>query len=89
MSQRAMAARAGTAQSVVARIETGATDPSGSTLSRLIAAANCELRCTLEPIVVADTHMLDDVDRILSLSPEDRITEVRNLSRFETAARRV
>jgi hypothetical protein len=32
--------------------------------------------------------MLDDVARILSLTPEERLIEVRNVSRFEAAARR-
>jgi hypothetical protein len=33
--------------------------------------------------------MLDDVKRILLLTPEERLLEVRNGSRFEAAARRV
>lgn len=84
-----MAARAGTAQSVVARIETGLTDPSSDTLARLLTAAGYELRCELSPVPVVESHMLDDVKRILSLTPEDRLIEVRNLARFEAAARRV
>jgi hypothetical protein len=32
--------------------------------------------------------MLDDVARILSLTPEERLLEVRNVNRFEAAARR-
>jgi len=89
LSQRAIAERAGTAQSVVARIETGITDPSSDTLRRLLEAAGYELRCELVPRPVLDSHMLDDVDRILSLTPEQRLNEVRNVSRFESAVRRV
>lgn len=89
MSQRAIAERAATAQSVVARIETGVTDPSSETLTRLLAAAGFDLRCELTPVPVVDSHMLDDVDRILSLTPEERLIEVGNLARFEAAARRV
>ena len=88
LSQRALAQRAETSQSVVARIEQGRSDPSTATLARLLAAAGFELRAELTPIAVADTHMLDDVGRILALTPEARLLEVRNVSRFEAAARR-
>ena len=84
-----MAERAGTAQSVVARIESGATDPSGGTLARLLAAADLELRCDLSPVPVVESHMLDDVQRILRLTPEQRLIEVRNFARFEAEAKRV
>ncbi len=88
LTQRELARRAGTAQSVVARIEQGRSDPSTATLTRLLAAAGFELRAELTPIAVADTHMLEDVTRILSLTPEARLLEVRNVSRFAMAARR-
>ena len=35
------------------------------------------------------SHMLAEVARILSLTPEDRLREVANASRFIAAARRV
>jgi predicted transcriptional regulator len=89
LSQRELARRAGTAQSVVARIERGQVDPSGATLRRLLAAAGFEIRARLEPLPVLESHMLEDVARILALTPEERLHEVRNLSRFEAAARRV
>lgn len=88
LSQRELAERAGTSQSVVARIESGRTSPTEGTLSRLLEAAGFELRVTLVPRPAADTHMLDDVARILRLTPEQRLIELRNLSRFEMAARR-
>jgi transcriptional regulator with XRE-family HTH domain len=80
--------RARTSQSVVARIEQGGSDPSTATLTRLLAAAGFALRAELTAIAVADTHRLDDVARILALTPEERLLEVRNVSRFEAAARR-
>ncbi|MGH7578291.1 MAG: helix-turn-helix domain-containing protein [Longimicrobiales bacterium] len=43
LTQRELARRAGTAQSVVARIERGQTDPSTGTLRALLAAAGFEL----------------------------------------------
>ncbi len=89
LTQRELARRAGTSQSVVARIEQGQTDPSTANLARLLAAAGFELRAELWLAPVADTHMLEDVARILALTPEERLQEVRNVSRFEAAARRV
>jgi transcriptional regulator with XRE-family HTH domain len=88
LSQRALARRARTAQSVVARVEAGRTQPSSETLARLLAAAGFELRAELVPRAILDTHMLDDVARILTLSPEQRLREVANVSRFVSEARR-
>lgn len=88
LTQRELAVRASTSQSVVARIEQGRSDPSTATLARLLAAAGFEVRAELIPVSVANTHMLDDVGRILALTPEERLLEVRNVSRFEAAARR-
>lgn len=84
-----MAARAGTSQSVVARIESGQTDPSTDTLRQLLAAAGFELGAHLTPTAVIDTHMVADIDRILRLTPEQRLIEVANVARFERMARRV
>jgi transcriptional regulator with XRE-family HTH domain len=89
LTQRELAARAGTSQSVVARIETGQTRPGSGTLRRLLEAAGFELRAELALLPVAETHMLEDVARILALTPEQRLREVGNVSRFESAARRV
>ena len=89
LSQRELAHRAGTSQSVVARIEGSQTRPGSETLSRLLSAAGFELRAELVPLPVLETHMLEDVARILALAPEQRLREVGNVSRFESAARRV
>jgi len=88
MSQRELAKRARTAQSVVARIELGETSPSWSTLARLLKAAGFAISATLRRIHV-DPQVLDDVPRILALSPEDRLREVAQMSRFLSVARRV
>lgn len=88
-SQRELAARARTAQSVVARIESGQTDPGLKTLRRLLAAAGYALTANAVPCPAIDTHMIDDVRRILHLSPEQRLREVGNIHRFLAAARRV
>lgn len=88
LSQRALAERAMTAQSVVARIESGDTSPTWVTLQRLARAGGFELAAQLVPVVEPETHMLDDVARILLLTPEDRLREVANLSRFASLALR-
>jgi transcriptional regulator with XRE-family HTH domain len=89
LSQRELAQRATTSQSVVARIELGATSPSWDTLSRLLAAAGFELDVQLSLRPVSHSHMLDDVARILRLTPAERLAEVSNLSRFAAVAGRV
>ena len=88
LTQRQLAKRARTAQSVVARIELGETSPSWSTLARLLKAAGFSLTAALRRITV-DPQLLDDVPRILALSPEQRLREVAEVSRFVSAARRV
>jgi len=89
LSQRELARRAGTAQSVIARIERGQTSPTWETLQRLLAALNLEADVRLEPRVVVGSHMLDDVPRILAMTPEQRLEEVQNLTEFLHHVRRV
>ena len=89
LTQRALARRARTAQSVIARVERGLASPTWDTLARLLAAAGFELHPQLDPHPTARSHMLADVARIRRLSPEQRLDEVKNLSRFVHAARRV
>jgi transcriptional regulator with XRE-family HTH domain len=89
LSQRALARRARTAQSVVARIESGTASPGWNTLQRLLRCAGFEL----QPILVARprgrSHMLADVPRILRLTPEERLIELRNAARlFDSAVRK-
>jgi transcriptional regulator with XRE-family HTH domain len=85
LAQRELARRAGTAQSVVARIERDQSSPTWKTLLELIRAAGFELNCQLTPAIASDSHMLADVKRILSLTPEERLTEVRNVNAFLAA----
>lgn len=87
LSQRDLAERAGTTQSVIARIESGDTRPRTDTLARLVAAAGFDLRAEVSPRPVPGSHELDDVERILALTPEQRLEEVRNVSRFVADAR--
>ena len=89
LSQRELARKAQTAQSVVARVELGENSPSWDTLMRLLGAAGFKLRTTLERTPVVDRSVLDYVPRILRMTPEQRLEEVAELSRFIAAARRV
>mgnify|MGYP000075100541 CR=1 FL=1 len=66
LSQRALAERAGTAQSVVARIELGESSPTIRTLEHLVGAAGFELVPVLRPKLVLDPQLLDDVYDALS-----------------------
>lgn len=88
LTQRALAQRARTSQSVIARIERGSTSPTLKTLQRLVNKAGFELRATVSPRHRGRSHMLDDVPRILSLTPEQRLLELRNAARFFAAATR-
>jgi transcriptional regulator with XRE-family HTH domain len=88
LSQRALARRAGKPQSVVARIENKSASPTWATLTRLIQAAGFELQASLERPTADSSQMLDDVPRILRLSPEQRLIELRNISRFVASAKR-
>lgn len=88
LSQRALAQRAGTTQSVVVRIERGATSPGWDTLHRLLRAAGFDLEAEIVPRPTARSHMMGDVARILQLSPEDRLREVAAVSRFLAGTRR-
>ena len=82
LAQRALARRARTAQSVIARIESGLTSPSWRTLERLVRSAGFELHVSLVPKLRGRSHMLEDVPRILRLTPEQRLIELRNAARF-------
>lgn len=89
MSQRELAINAGTAQSVVARIELGTTSPSVKTLNRLVKAAGFCIHAELEPIISVDRSLVDDVPRILAMTPEQRLREVAQVGRFVAATKRV
>jgi transcriptional regulator with XRE-family HTH domain len=89
LSQRELARKARTAQSVVARAELGENSPSWDTLMRLLKAAGYTLRTQLEPVRLIDRSILDDVPRILRMTPQQRLEEVAQVSRFVATARRV
>ena len=88
LSQRELARKARTSQSVIARIELGENSPSWETLVRLLRATGFKLQATIERIPVVDRSLLDDVPRILRMSPEQRLQEVAEVSRFMTEVHR-
>lgn len=88
LSQRELARRAGTAQSVVARIEDGSTNPRWATVAGLLAAAGFDIEVDVTVRPVTGSHMLEDVPRILALTPEARLEEAANFTRFISQARR-
>jgi transcriptional regulator with XRE-family HTH domain len=65
MSQRQLAEAAGVAQSTIARIESGARQPSLPLLARILAAADLEPRITLEAYDAHD-DLLDAADARLT-----------------------
>ena len=87
LTQRALARRARTSQSVIARIESGATSPSWKTLEHLLKHAGFDLQASLTMRPRGHSHMLDDVARILKLSPQERLLELRNAARLFASAR--
>lgn len=89
LTQRELAGRASTAQSVVARVELGETSPTWDTMMRLVRASGHTLHISLERDPVVDRSVLDDVPRILKMTPEQRLEEVAHVSRFLAEARRV
>jgi transcriptional regulator with XRE-family HTH domain len=88
LTQRELARRARTSQSVIARIESGLASPSWKTLQRLVNRAGFELQAILSPRR-SRSHMLADVPRILRLTPEQRLLELHHAARFFAAAARV
>ena len=68
LSQHELAARAGTSQPAIARLESGQANPTVATLERILAAAGFHLRCELVPIVAPDPIVQAykrDVDRTM------------------------
>ena len=90
LTQRELAARAGTAQSVVARIERKQANPTIETVRRLLDAAGFALRVDIVPKAVVDATVeayKKDVDRTLlrgnlEQTPDQRIRALVSLQRF-------
>ena len=84
LTQRELAARAGTSQSAIARIERGRQLPSLETLQRILRACDLDLQIRIVP---HDAHDDDLIDATLAMSPERRIQAVEEMTRVAAAAR--
>lgn len=90
LSQGELAVRAGTSQPAIARLESGASNPTLATLQRLVGAAGFELRINLVPKVVSDPLVeayKRDVDRSLlrenlRRSVDDRLRSLEDWQEF-------
>jgi transcriptional regulator with XRE-family HTH domain len=89
LTQRELAERSGKAQSAIARIESEKSVPTTAALNHLLNAAGFEIQAELTIRPVENSHMLDDVSRILRLTPEQRLQEAANVDRFIKEAKRV
>ncbi len=85
LTQAALAHRLDTHQSVVARWETGRTDPGFVTVHRAIRAAGFDLGISLHPV---DDHDLTLIRRELTLLPHERLSGmVEAVNQIETMSR--
>ena len=73
---------------MIARIESATASPSWKTLQHLVKTAGFEIHASLTPRLRGRSHMLEEVPRILRLTPEERLLELRNAARFFAAAKR-
>lgn len=96
LSQRDLAQRAGTAQSLVARIERGQANPTIDTLERLFASSGHRIQLVAEPLPAPDAVVdayKQDVDRSLirenlRRSIDDRLRLNAEVMDLTTSARR-
>lgn len=96
LSQRELANRAGTAQSVVARVERGQTSPTLETLRRLLVASGFNLRMELVPQPATDALVeafKRDIDRSLlrrnlEKTVDERVRSLQALVRLADEAHR-
>lgn len=85
LTQRELAKRALTSQSVIARIERGQTIPSVETLERLLHAARFELRLTIHPQQPLETRAAD-TERLLAVLEKRRVRYVLGGTPHDDAA---
>ncbi len=96
LSQRDLAQRAGTAQSVVARIENGTSSPTLDTVARLLRAAGFGYELRLIPLSPPDAVVesyKSGIDRAslienLRKTPEQRVRTLEAMHRFSDEAKR-
>lgn len=79
ITQKELARRLGTTQSVVARWESGRVSPTVETLSKVVRACGLDLVISLRP---ADDHDLDLALQSQRLTPEQRLDQLTATVRF-------
>jgi len=89
LDQRTLAARAGTSQTQISRIECGEISPSTATLSRLLAALGERLELVAAPAppgsrAYLPTHASERRRDFLRTTPAERVAEAISLSRTAT-----
>ncbi len=84
LSQRALARRAQTAQSEIARLERGRQEPTFRTLERLVRASGFDLRIQLVP---HDDHDERLIEAMLSVPVEERLESLEEQSEFFASAK--
>lgn len=84
LTQAELAARAGTTQSAIARIESGAVSPSLVHLTELVQAAGFDIDVRLVPY---DDHDLSMALRNRTLSPDQRLENMLAFQRFAQTGR--
>jgi transcriptional regulator with XRE-family HTH domain len=77
LSQRELAERAGTTQSAIARLETGASTPSLDTVTRLVRLCGFDLEVAL---VERDGSDWTQARRLLALTPGQRLDRAERTS---------
>jgi transcriptional regulator with XRE-family HTH domain len=85
LTQAELARRADTTQSVIARVEAGATGPSLEYISRLVRACGYDLGVRLVP---ADDHDWTIAVGNLALTPSQRVAKLKDAVRFAEAGQR-
>src|SRR5438874_9596100 len=85
LTQAELAERAGTTQSVISRLERGATTPSLQTISELVRAAGFDLSIGLFP--TDDDHDWGLVQMNLRLTPTQRVRQLTRTVEFVSRLR--
>lgn len=85
LSQAALAARAGTTQSGIARWESGRTSPSLDDVTRLVRLCGLELEVALVP---RDDSDLAQAERLVPLTPSERVERHQRLAEQLRTVRR-
>jgi transcriptional regulator with XRE-family HTH domain len=83
LTQAEVAARVGTTQSAVARIESGRVSPSLERLTALVRACGLDIDVRLVPY---DDHDVSIAFQNLELAPGERVTRMMSAYHFSTAA---